>query len=323
MPRQVHIHIHKRTADAKPYWRVLIDGKLYCTENSAAEAGTMVTKLKADPQHKGKTITSVEASTTAGAGITPTAPRKLFGDARDAAEPEAGEKQALIRDFLIKTETKDKDVAVQYLRAKSWDLDRAVQGWERLNKTADHRLDFKPDTDADRRARIQEVMRATGVTHNAAVRWLEAEEWITDTTIRELKHAIRLGFTVDAADPVAKMDDEVRAAYSKLCQAFTAGSPGIRQLRSDFIAKVYAYGKKAGRDHPLARVMDSAAPTGDADLTGKYVLKVDYARKDGKPGVGARANTVLTCDINGSSARCTTRAGEVYNIKVSDLVEIK
>jgi len=131
-------------------------------------------------------------------------------------------------------------------------------------KTGDHRLDFKPDTDADRRARIQEVMRACGVTHMVALRWLEAEEWITDTTIRELKHAMKLGFTVDAADPVAKMDDEVRAAYAKLCEAFTAGSPGIRQLRSDFIAKVYAYGKKAGRDHPLARVMDSAAPTADA-----------------------------------------------------------
>jgi hypothetical protein len=83
---------------------------------------------------------------------------------------------------------------------------------------------------------------------------------------------MKLGFTVDAADPVAKMDDEVRAAYAKLCEAFTAGSPGIRQLRSDFIAKVYAYGKKAGRDHPLARVMDSAAPTDDAatgDANGK------------------------------------------------------
>lgn len=55
----------------------------------------------------------------------------------DAPEPEANEKQALIRDFLIKTDSKDRDVAVQYLRAKSWDLDRAVQGWERLNKTAD------------------------------------------------------------------------------------------------------------------------------------------------------------------------------------------
>ena len=135
-------------------------------------------------------------------------------------------------------------------------------------RTADHRLDFKPDTDADRRARIQEVMRACGVTHMVALRWLEAEEWITDTTIRELKHAMKLGFTVDAADPVAKMDDEVRAAYAKLCEAFTAGSPGIRQLRSDFIAKVYAYGKKAGRDHPLARVMDGAAPRTDDAKTG-------------------------------------------------------
>jgi hypothetical protein len=117
----------------------------------------------------------------------------------DAAEPQASEKQALIRDFMIKTDSKDRAVALQYLRAKSWDLDRAVQGWERLNKTADHRLDFKPDTDADRRARIQEVMRACDVTHMVALRWLEAEEWITDTTIRELKHAMKLGFTVDSA----------------------------------------------------------------------------------------------------------------------------
>lgn len=142
----VYIHARKRSADAKPYWRVLIDGKLYCTENSDAEGKAMVAKLKVDPQYKGKTITSVEASTTAGAGVQSHAPRKLFGDARD------------------------------------------------------HRLDYvTPATDAERRDRIQQVVRNCGVTSAIALRWLEAEEWIVDTCVRELNHAKRLGFTVDAA----------------------------------------------------------------------------------------------------------------------------
>lgn len=266
---KVHIHVHKKVADAKPYWRVLIDGKLYCTENSDAEAKAMVTKLKADSQHKGKTITSVEASTTAGAGIQGTAPRKLFSD---SAEPKDSEKQALIRDFGIKAENKDRAVAERYLRAKGWDLDMAVQAYERAEKTGDHRLDYNkndPATDAERRDRIQQVVSNCKVTSAVALRWLEAEEWDTHTCIRELKHSMRMGFVIDSKmrDAESDLDREVRAAYKKVCEEFAKQgelpSRAYKAANSEFIAANYKYKKEVGRWHPLERAMDSAAPTSD------------------------------------------------------------
>jgi len=50
------------------------------------------------------------------------------------------QKQSLIKDFLIKTETRDRMEAEKFLRAKSWDLDRAVQAWERADRTKDGKV---------------------------------------------------------------------------------------------------------------------------------------------------------------------------------------
>jgi predicted house-cleaning noncanonical NTP pyrophosphatase (MazG superfamily) len=81
------------------------------------------------------------------------------------------------------------------------ELEDRLRTYKQQGKGLDHRLDFNkndPATDAERRDRIQQVVRNTGCTSAVATRWLEAEEWIVDTTVRELKHAMRLGFTVDA-----------------------------------------------------------------------------------------------------------------------------
>lgn len=84
------------------------------------------------------------------------------------------------------------------------ELEDRLRTYKKQGKGLDHRLDFvTPATDAERRSRIQEVVRNTGCTSAVALRWLEAEEWIVDTTVRELKHAMRLGFTVDATRDAA------------------------------------------------------------------------------------------------------------------------
>lgn len=97
--------------------------------------------------------------------------------------------------------------AEKYLESNGWDNGKAMMALQtdkRAGKVSDHRLDLvTPATDSERRERIQEVVRNVGCTSAVATRWLEAEEWIVDTTVRELKHAMRLGFTVDATRDAA------------------------------------------------------------------------------------------------------------------------
>lgn len=173
----------------------------------------------------------------------------------DAPEPEANEKQALIRDFLIKTDSKDRDVAVQYLRAKSWDLDRAVQGWERLNKTAD----AKPATDSERRERIQQVMRAAGVTEATARNMLEGEEWDVIDAVRELKHMRTLGFVIDAkptydAANSAKedeIDQQIREKVKQLGGHVSVQVPGLHRkpVQEELLKLAEKYKKLTGQMH--------------------------------------------------------------------------
>lgn len=152
---KVIVRIHKCTADAQPYWRVLIDEKLYCTENSKADGDKMVAKLKADPEHKGKTITSVEASTTAGAGIKTNPPRKLFGDARDAKPATDSERRERIQRVMQGAGVTEA-TARNMLEGEEWDVIDAVRELKHM-RTLGFVIDAKPTYDAANSAKEDEI----------------------------------------------------------------------------------------------------------------------------------------------------------------------
>jgi len=185
------------------------------------------------------------------------------------AQLDPKQREIAIKDFLIKTETKNRADAESYLVAKGWDLDRAVQAWERADRTHDLAANKsgKPATDIERRNCIMEVAKQGDCTNATAENYLCLNDWNVQRSVTDILRDRKQGFVFDSKmtdavrDAEGDLDKQVRSAYKKLTDEFAASggnrhARGFASARSEFIKVNYKYKESVGSWHPLAREMD-------------------------------------------------------------------